>query len=530
MTSTPHDYSDRLTRGARPLPHAVEMTSVVVGKDILELLSSGMYLDPLTLFREYIQNSADSIDEAYSRGLLSSEFAGTIEVSLDSELREVRIRDNGTGISSRDAERVLSAFGASDKRNGEQRGFRGVGRFAGLGYAQSLTFCTKAAGDPTRTVVRWDCRKLKAILRDNTYSGHIGQVVADVVTIAVESAPNPEEHYFEVSLQKVLRLKNDVLLNEQEVRSYLSQVAPVALDDRLPEAQQINDHLSKHIQLGRIQISIAGSESPVLRPYSSEFVLSKDKTDLVTDVELIEIRNAEGRVRAVGWILHHGYRGAIHGAPEVRGLRARIGDLQVGSGEVFASIFSEPRFNSWVIGELHILDRQLVPNGRRDDFEQNGSLFSFLSQLAPLGKQLARRCRQSSARRNSSRILNAKLERLSYVLDVVEQGLLRRSSLVALKREAVALVAELERVFASQLELDAENQKLARKLNTLRLRHERMSKKASRGPQVALSRNKREAYQDILELVYECSSNKRAAKALVDEIQARLIGESKTAT
>ena len=29
---------------------------VTVGKDILELLTSGMYLDPLTIYREYIQN------------------------------------------------------------------------------------------------------------------------------------------------------------------------------------------------------------------------------------------------------------------------------------------------------------------------------------------------------------------------------------------------------------------------------------------------------------------------------------------
>ena len=38
--------------------------SIVIGKDILELLSHAMYVDPLSVYREYIQNSADSIDEA----------------------------------------------------------------------------------------------------------------------------------------------------------------------------------------------------------------------------------------------------------------------------------------------------------------------------------------------------------------------------------------------------------------------------------------------------------------------------------
>ena len=45
---------------------------ITVGKDILELLTSGMYLDPLTIYREYIQNSADSIEKAVSKGLLKS--------------------------------------------------------------------------------------------------------------------------------------------------------------------------------------------------------------------------------------------------------------------------------------------------------------------------------------------------------------------------------------------------------------------------------------------------------------------------
>ncbi len=38
--------------------------SAIVGKDILELISVSMYVDPLTLYREYIQNATDAIDLA----------------------------------------------------------------------------------------------------------------------------------------------------------------------------------------------------------------------------------------------------------------------------------------------------------------------------------------------------------------------------------------------------------------------------------------------------------------------------------
>ena len=45
------------------------LSGVAVGKDILELLSSSMYVDPMTIYREYIQNAADAIDEAVDQGL-----------------------------------------------------------------------------------------------------------------------------------------------------------------------------------------------------------------------------------------------------------------------------------------------------------------------------------------------------------------------------------------------------------------------------------------------------------------------------
>ena len=36
---------------------------LIIGKHILDTLSIGMYNNPLMLFREYIQNSVDSIDQ-----------------------------------------------------------------------------------------------------------------------------------------------------------------------------------------------------------------------------------------------------------------------------------------------------------------------------------------------------------------------------------------------------------------------------------------------------------------------------------
>src|SRR5438445_10017830 len=96
-------------------PWAYREESIVVGKDILEVLSSAMYVDPLAIYREYIQNAADGIDEARRTGILGSREAGNVAIDIDVDKRTVVIRDNGTGIASAEFEPRMTSFGASAK-------------------------------------------------------------------------------------------------------------------------------------------------------------------------------------------------------------------------------------------------------------------------------------------------------------------------------------------------------------------------------------------------------------------------------
>jgi len=127
---------------------------IIVGKDILEVLSSAMYVDPLAIYREYLQNAADAI-EARRIGALSSQEAVLVEIELDLEKRTARIRDNGTGISAAEFETRMTSFGASAKRGTNARGFRGVGRLSGLGYCQELLFRSRSAGESKVIELHW---------------------------------------------------------------------------------------------------------------------------------------------------------------------------------------------------------------------------------------------------------------------------------------------------------------------------------------------------------------------------------------
>src|SRR5438046_10260909 len=91
-------------------------TSVRVGKDILGLLSTPMYTEPLAIVREYVQNAADSIDVAYGSAILSGKKRGRIDITTDLKNRSLIIRDNGIGIERRNVQDILVAFGVSGKR------------------------------------------------------------------------------------------------------------------------------------------------------------------------------------------------------------------------------------------------------------------------------------------------------------------------------------------------------------------------------------------------------------------------------
>src|ERR1035441_3416915 len=86
---------------------------VVVGKDILELLSSAMYVDPLSIFREYIQNAADSLDEATDLGSSSKGWEPAIHITIDPVARTATIADTGAGVPRASFINTLTSIGGS---------------------------------------------------------------------------------------------------------------------------------------------------------------------------------------------------------------------------------------------------------------------------------------------------------------------------------------------------------------------------------------------------------------------------------
>ena len=380
-----------------------EFPEIVIAPDILELLSSAMYVDPITIYREYVQNAADAIDVAWANGILEPDQPGRVDIAIDAQARSVRIRDNGCGVASETFCRRLLALGGSEKRGTSARGFRGVGRLAGLGYTREVIFRASAAGETITSELRWDCRGLKAALLapDNVLSA--ADVIRSVTSYEQHDGADVNEHFFEVELKGVVRLSRDQLISPSAVSAYLSQVAPVPFAPKFSFGAEITTALSEHMNTGTLLIHIDGAAEPIYRLHRDRIACDDKRQVAFERVDIVELPGIDGNVAAVAWVLHHQYEGALPASTMVKGLRLRSGNIQVGGYALLEDLFPEARFNAWTVGEVHVLDSRIVPNGRRDHFEQNGHYNNLLNHLLPTARTITRKCRTSSVRRKWER-------------------------------------------------------------------------------------------------------------------------------
>jgi molecular chaperone HtpG len=473
----------------------------------------------MSIYREYVQNSADAIDDAREAGILASQVKGRVEFGIDPDSRTVRIRDNGTGIPAAGFVERMTAFGASRKRGRNSRGFRGVGRLAGIGYCQELIFRSRVAGEKSVSELRWDCRKLKALLRSEDQNQHLRDTVLEAVTVRKRPSTGFPERFFEVELRGIIRHKNDQLLEASSIYDFLAQVAPVPFAPDFKYSSSIQRALSS-VKLGDIEIALPGIDHPVYRPHRDRIELGGGKADFFTELEIIDIPGMDSDTAAAGWILHHGYSGALPSQSLQKGLRLRVGNIQIGDDRILEALFAEPRFNSWSVGEIHILDARVIPNGRRDNFEQNAHYLNILNHLTPVARDLSKRCRDSSIRRNRQRDFCRSVEVARESLSIIKQGSLSRTEQARLLREAQAAIARAERLKTDELfgpeEVRADLEELKQEVATI------LGAAEATSPLDRLPRTHRQAYQKVFSLIYECAPNRTVAKAIVDRIMTRL--------
>lgn len=388
---------------------------VIVGKDILDLITTSMYVNPLNVYREYIQNAADAIDLAKEKNL-DFDDEPSVKISFDHGMRSVKIIDNGISLSQDDFLKRILSIGGSNKRGTNLRGFRGVGRLSGLGYCQKLIFRGRLNSNEDITELTWDGRILRQKYRDQTYTASLGELIKDITESRTFNDDSYPGRFFEVEMFKISRLKNDVLLNEKLICDYLGQVAPVDFKEDFIFKNEVNKFLEKYNLKNSIKIFIDGY-GEVFKPHSNEISFTDFLKDKFSNVYFKEFLDSDNNLLAVCWYLDHNYYGSIPKQLSISGLRLRSGNIQVGDENITAQLFPESRFSGWVVGDIHILSPEIIPNGRRDEFEPNAKYNDLQNQIVIFTKEFGKLIRDKSNIRNQAKSFELKFDSIQRIID-----------------------------------------------------------------------------------------------------------------
>ena len=489
---------------------AAQDDTSMVGVDILGMVTSGMYTDPLTVYREYIQNAVDAIQSA---GLGQD---GVVEIALAPDEGRVTIRDNGPGLSLAEARKALVPIAKSEKRGRGLRGFRGAGRLAGLAFAESVTFLSRAGeGAPVVRVV-WDGGTLNAGIKNGDDLGNVLWKAVAVDTMRGEGYP---AQFFEARMDGVSRHAAGSIMNRDAVRQYVGEVCPVPFAQEFRHAVEIFGAFGPGDAPFTVSVRFDDEDTRLERPHRCSVRVSEHESQEIVEIEEIRVAGIGGRgCAAIGWIAHTPYRGAIPQSCGVRGIRARVGNVQIGGENVFGHLFSEDRFNRWCIGEVHVLESGIVPNARRDYFEPGVHLRNLENQLSAVCRRLERRCRVASKARLMDRRLGSFLEDAEATLELASAGYLDMDTARKLVEDKIVEAAEWSQersIFRSDEAVTGALKRVTAKLDSFQAQAG-----TRRFPGIGVTET--QVYREVFGVLTEVLARPELAKRMVEAILDRM--------
>ncbi|MCM1225794.1 MAG: ATP-binding protein, partial [Lachnospiraceae bacterium] len=351
-----------------------------------------------------------------------------IDIVIDDENSLISIRDNGTGIPCDKAVSTLMNIGSSQKRHSNNRGFRGIGRLGGMSYCDTLIFSTSAENEYKRTIIEFDCKMLRQLLVPGANENMDLTTVLDNVTTIRQEDEKPEKHYFLVELKEVAEFSD--LLNIESVKSYISQVAPLPYKTRqFVYSTDLHRFLNENgYDIEEFPIFVGDSIDdlePVYKPNSHRFHADRNKkrNDEIVALTFFKVEIAK-ELFALGWYGNCNWLGSLS-EHEISGIRVRKGNILIGDNKTLNTIFKEPRFNGWTQGELFVITDKLIPNARRDDFEQNEAYYQLIQALQDdVGFEITKIIRETSQFRNdiSAKIISEVQQKLNGASLTLEEG------------------------------------------------------------------------------------------------------------
>lgn len=343
---------------------SMEKHQTKIGKNLIEILMYSMYDDAKVVLREYVQNAYDAINEAVEQGILESSKCGSVNIILDSKYRSVRINDNGTGIVKKFAAKKLLDIADSFKDGKNTAGHYGIGRLTGLQFCERLIFKTSAKGEDDYTQVVFDSNLAREILNNSNDHRNAEEVVNSISSVS-SGKEDLDAHYFEIEMENI-RADYSQLLDEDSVREYLEEVAPIDYSTTFKNLLIKTSEIPSHIKVQRdnlkcIQLSI-NNLIDIRKRYG---VKIEGTGDPIKTLHYFDVIDDKYGFLAWGWFAITAFTKAIPVKDKNRGIRLRKKNIQVGTANLLDKYFEESRGNNYFYGEVFAVHDNLRPSSDR---------------------------------------------------------------------------------------------------------------------------------------------------------------------
>lgn len=388
---------------------------------IIEVLTRGLYPNKLHVMREYIQNSYDAV-LAWRKMSGESDY-GRIEVKVAPP--SIFIYDNGVGMDRAKVSQYRYV-GYSEKRAGEEVGFRGIGKLSGLSVADKLIVTSSPPNIPERYKLVFDANEMLTHILTLKLEGKnipLNELIHTHTDITTDDEER-DNHYTMVELYGV-REDSNVLMKEEDLRTYLKMNAPVDFNPKFPYKDTIDTWLRDYVtDYNTAAISLNGE--PIYKPYLTDLkppqkVFVWDNHEQPQKIDDGDEVNSEPL--AFCWYSEHTKKGQLKDTLN-RGLTYRVKNFTVGTNQLPRITLwrSTPERTFYFFGEIHVCDPEIVPSSERGDFEQNSARERLYEKGGYISRTLNRIAGKSSDQRRAKEFIIQAEEMTNNVEADIEAG------------------------------------------------------------------------------------------------------------
>jgi hypothetical protein len=358
---------------------SIKITKHHIGAEIISILTRGMYTDSKDALREYVQNGVDAN-------------AKNIEIKIRGS--SIVVIDDGTGMDEeimKDAVRV----GISDKDPNSDVGFRGIGIYSAFHLCDDLNIYSRGKGDVPH-VLNFHFKDMRDILNQQQKDRLKGKISGDEL-IDLQSILQNHIDIKTLKNEEFLGIGTRVemigvgasffktLLRFEETADYLRQVVPLHFDknnfnwaDRIEK--KIHEMCEEHHAKFRVidlELQVDSKTEKLYRPYRD--TLFRDEACLAPVFKKIKSKE---EFFGVAWGCLSEARRKISDT-DLRGFLLTKQGFALGKRADMTKHFGKrTTYFDRYIGEIIVVNTDLLPNAARTDFESSPLRTSFYEALA----------------------------------------------------------------------------------------------------------------------------------------------------